>query len=692
MRISCTCIFLCLFLSSSSWGQTSKTEILWDEWGVPHIYAPNEEEAFFAMGWSHMHNHTNLILELYGKARGRGAEYWGEDYLEEDQIVHTLRLPELAAKWWTLQSDQQKMLMRNFVGGMNAYAQAHPDDVQEDMKQVLPLNELDLNMHTAFVVYTRFVGGQDLGMVQQWSDKGSNAYAIAPSRSASGNAMLVQNPHLPWGGEFTWHEMHIVTPEVNLYGVNIAGFPGIAIGFNENLGWTHTDNTIDNADTYELDLQDGGYLLDGVRQEFSQSQATIKVKQEDGSMEEQTLPLLASAHGPVVRMGETKALAVRLPGYDRPNLFAQWWNMATANNLIAFEDALKMSQIPFWNVIYADKVGNILYLFNGQVPVRSEDSWDYWNRIIPGGKSEDIWTSVHPYKDLPRVLNPPSGWLQNANDPPWYCTFPQQLDPANYPGYMAPTGMRLRPQRSARMVDQDESITFDELVSYKLSTRIELADRILDDLEKAVAEHGNESAKEALEVLKSWDRKTDADSKGAFLFTAWAQNFGFWSNSKYAQPYDEDNPRTTPDGLANPEEAAAVLGKIADAMKEAGRPLDIAWGETYRIKYGDLDLPGNGSSGGMGVFRVAWPEYSNQGITYIGGGDSWQGIIEFGDRINAKVLVSYGNSSEKDSPHYGDQLKLFAEKKFRTARMYRTEVEKHMKWQETRSKSGFQKQ
>ncbi len=126
-----------------------------------------------------------------------------------------------------------------------------------------------------------------------------------------------------------------------------------------------------------------------------------------------------------------------------------------------------------------------MHLFNGQVPVRSKGDFEYWEGIIPGDTSTTLWTKTHPYPDLPRAIDPPSGWLQNANDPPWTTTFPLVLNPDNYPPYMAPRGpMSFRAQRSARMLAEDKRISFQEMVDYKHSTRMELADRLLDDLLK----------------------------------------------------------------------------------------------------------------------------------------------------------------------------------------------------------------
>ena len=180
-----------------------ETTLVWDNWGVPHISANNIEDLFFAQGWAQMHNHANLILELYGTSRGKGSEYWGKDKLIDDMLVHTLGFPELADEWQSKQDPEVKTVFSSFVKGLNAYAEAYPEAIDEKNKVVLPLTTKDANMHAMYVIFTRFIGGGDLGRVQQWPDMGSNTYAISPERSTSGNAMLVQNPHLPWWGEFT---------------------------------------------------------------------------------------------------------------------------------------------------------------------------------------------------------------------------------------------------------------------------------------------------------------------------------------------------------------------------------------------------------------------------------------------------------------------------------------------------------
>lgn len=684
-----TLIAISILNTSCSQSENTQTQIAWDTWGVPHITADNIEDLFYAQGWSQMHSHANLILDLYGSSRGKGAEYWGQSKLQNDILIHTLGFDELADEWENIQDTETNIIITSFIKGMNAYSEAHPESIDEKYKVVLPLTVKDLNMHLMYVVFTRFIAGGDLGRVERWPDMGSNALAIAPKRAASGNAMLVQNPHLPWWKEFLFFESHLNLDGKSMYGSTLVGFPGIAIGFNENLGWTHTNNTIDNSDIYELELRDGTYVLDGEGKEFETSSKTIKVKQDDGTLIDQNIPLLKTVHGPVVNKSEDKVIALRMVGLDRPNMVLQWWRMINSTSFDEFETSLKMAEIPFWNVMYADKKGNIFYLFNGLVPKRSSGDWDYWNRIIPGGKSTDIWTEVHTYADLPKVKNPAGGWLQNANDPPWTSTIPMTLDPNDFPAYMAPQYMSYRPQRAARMMIEDESISFDELVEYKLSTHLEFADRILDDLFAAVDESDSEKAKEAKVILENWDRKADADSRGMILFYNWARKFNVWRQSNYAMAWDNKNPETTPDGLSDPSRAVHLLEVAATEIETKFGRLDIPWGDYYRINYNGNDLPANGIDGSMGVFRVASPGGADDDHMYVGSGDSWVGVIEFGDEVHAKVLLSYGNATQSDSPHNGDQLELFSRKELRDAWFTEAEVKANTAKIEILTENGF---
>ena len=671
-------ICLSFYIPASS---LERTEILWDRWGVPHIYGKDTQGLFQAFGWAQMQSHGDLILRLYGQARGRAAEYFGEKYLQSDQYVRTMGIPARAKDWYKQQNPTMQGFLDAFAGGINNYAKENPDKINDEVKAVLPVDGVDVLAHVQRVIHFTFVVNQDEVKSQASTNKttpGSNAWAIAPSHSSSGNAMLLANPHLPWSDLYLWYEAQLTAPGIDAYGAALVGMPVLAIAFNNNLGWTSTVNTHDGWDAYELKLADNGYVFDGKVRPFETETQTLKIKQANGKLREEPLLIQHSIHGPIIdeQKNDKKAIALRVVGLEQPNMMEQFWDMARASNLNEFEAALKRLQLPMFNIIYADKNGHILYVFNGQVPIHSQGNWNYWQGIIPGDTSATLWTKSHPYNDLPRVLDPPSGWLQNANDPPWTTTFPAVLNPNNYPPYMSPRFMGLRAQRSAKMLLEKPKISFEEMIADKFSSRLELADRVLDDLIVAARKEGSEIGRQAADVLSAWDRQTEANSKGAVLFAAWARSMP--PSKLFATLWNENSPLDTPKNLADPASAVKVLEAAATTVKLLYGALDVPWGEVARLRYGNVDLPVSGGPGLFGIFRVIDLIPAKDGRFQQFLGDSYIAAIEFSNPVRAKVLITYGNATQPGSPHVGDQLPLYARNELRQAWRTRKEVEAHL--------------
>lgn len=671
-------IIILLFTSFNLKAQKN-AEIIWDNYGVPHVYANNEADMYYAFGWAQMHNHANLLLKLYAQARGSAAEYWGEEYVPSDKRIHLFNIPDSAKAEYEKFSGADKQFLDAFVAGINSYAKANPDKIDAVAAKLLPIRATDVLAHSKRVIWLDFLAKEDIATSMRQITPGSNSYAIGPSKSTSKNAMLVVNPHLPWSDFHLFFEAQLTAPGFSTYGVSLIGFPYLIIGFNEHLGWTHTVNTIDASDRYELSLQENGYLLDGKIEQFQTKTVSLKVLQKDGSINQQEIVLSYSKHGPIVGKKDTKAYAIKLAGLKN-TMLGQYHKMGKAKNLNEFESALKMMQNPMFNVIYADKGGNIFYLFNGNVPVRKEGDWAFWNGTVDGTKSKYIWNNYHDYADLPKLVNPTTGFIQNANDPPWTSTYPTVLDPKNFPAYMAPKFMGMRPQRAVNMIKDDASISFDELTAYKMNTGMEAADRFLDDLLAAVKQYPEPIATKAALVLQQWDKSTDVDSRGAVLFINW---FDKLNPTMFEVPWSLEHPVTTPDGLTNPKQAVELLVQAATEVEKIYGSLDVAWGEVYRFKVGEYDFPANGGTGNHGVFRTMYYQPNKtDNKNYAYHGDSYVAVVEFGKKINAQVLLSYGNATQPGSKHIGDQIPLLSAKKLRPALLTKKEVLQHMEERE----------
>ena len=658
------------------------TEILWDSYGIPHIFAESSERLFYAFGWAQARNHGDQILRLYGEARGRAAEYWGEENLRSDWWVHVNGVPERGRAWYKNQSPEFSKYLAAFAAGINDYASANADAISDEVEVVLPVSPADVLAHCSRVFDFYFVSNPQsvAGAANSLDGKGSNAWAVSPARSASGNAMLMGNPHLPWSGFYLFTEAQLVSPDIDAYGATLIGMPALGIAFNDNLGWSHTVNVMDGYDLYELKLSGGGYLWDGAVRAFETDTVMLKVRQAGGAMREEPLPIRRSVHGPVVIEKGSRAIALRVAGLDRAGIGEEWWNMGRAKNLDEFKIAIGALQIPLFTVMYADKDGHIMHFFGGTVPKRPAGDWN-WSGVVPGDISKTLWSDIHTFGELPCIIDPPGGWLQNANDPPWTTTFPPAIDPGDFPPYMSPRFMHFRAQRSAKLLMEDESITFDELVRYKHSTRVETADRILDDLLPAAREYGDEIIKDAVDVLEKWDRNVNAESRGAVLFEAFFNEMGrrrWKSGTPFAKNWSESDPLNTPDGLSDPDSAVYSLALAAMQVKSHYETLDVSWGEVNRFRRGEINLPGNGGPQSLGIFRNIAYEPDEENVRKAGGGDSFIMAVEFGYPVRAQVALGYGNASQPGSPHISDQIEFFAKKELRPVWRERREIEANL--------------
>ena len=229
--------------------------------------------------------------------------------VENDVRIQTYGIPERAQRWYREGGSFQQLVLQAFVAGVNEYGNKFSDSIDQTLRQVWPMEPEDVlaivqdTIHFMFLPETSNVPD----LIAEWSQDpsatavlpvhsktklGSNGWALAPSRTTNGNAILMGNPHLPWGVNqpvpgldvYQWMEANLVIgdpdhPLLNASGVTLPGAPAIAIGFNDYLGWTHTVNSIKNADLYELQLVQGGYIWNGGVLPFEERTADIKVRQ-----------------------------------------------------------------------------------------------------------------------------------------------------------------------------------------------------------------------------------------------------------------------------------------------------------------------------------------------------------------------------------------------------------------------------
>jgi len=684
--------FIALLVSAASVltlsGAPAKpSEILWDRYGVAHIFAPDHTSLFYAYGYAQMEAHSALLIRLYQQSRGRAAEFYGEQYLESDKWVRVNGITARAKQWAVQQSPEFAPLLVAFADGLNAWGKEHNRELSEVERAAFPFTAQDVLAHGLRVIhYDWLTNARTVATRIRRDDAdvhGSNEWAIAPSHSANGHAMLMSNSHLQWSDIHTYFEVQLTAPGVTSYGVVWVGVPVLRQCFTDYLGWTQTTNRPNGADLYRLVLRDGGYVLDGKVREFEAAQEEIKVRQKDGSLRVQPLAIRRSAHGPVVAERDGSAFALRVAALDRPRWFEQFWKMGLARNFEEFQIALHMQQLPLFNTAYADRDGHIMYLYNASVPVRPRGDYAFWSGVVPGDRSELIWdySKVVPYDGLPKVIDPPSGWVQNSNDTPWTSAYPRLLDPANFAPYIAPAiGITQRAQRGTRILSTKQKMTFDDVKAGKLSTHVETADQFADDLITAARSVGNERAKRAADVLAQWDRAADNESDGTLLFYRFllAAGTGFSSIGGYSVPSDERRPLDTPRGFKDPARAVQALDKAAADLEKQYGTLHVKWGDVVRLRRGTTDLSGNGAPSLMGAIRTADLAPFVDGRTEVIGGDTFYAVVEFSNPIHAEALLGYGNWSKPGSKHVEDQLPLFSKKQMRPVWKARSQIEANL--------------
>lgn len=644
------------------------------EYGVPHILADNEKAAAYGFAWAQCEDHFPIVYKSVVRGRSEVSRWYGasEGNVEYDFQTRQLRARKrVVDNFHRLPADYRSVLT-GFAAGINAYMAAHPEEREDWMTPVTP-HDVGCAWQVAVMRFT-FLRGNVIGRLKRAMEQGenteaalemvseapmgSNTIALSPARTKNGHALLLNNPHQPWSEEANYYEAHLTVPGVyNFYGSTFAGGPILSTGFNDNLGWSHTVNHPDLYELYEVTLdpaQPDHYLFDGGSIPLEHEVVTI--------LTEGDTPLQRdcwwSPLGPVIHRNDTSAFILRSVGYEQYQTGVQWYRMTKAQNLEEFRAVLAMQEIPMFNVSYADRAGNIMYLWNGTVPDLPHPA--HGNEAVPVRSTDEVWTRIHPVGELMQHINPVGGYVQNCNSPPYLTNLHLPLKREDYPAHFPDNDLSLRTQHGLGLIHNDTKFDLESLMKAKFSMNMLLADRVKPDLLKILGEADlNDEERAAWELLKRWENSVRAESKGSVLFKVWWSLYRKGDN-RYAEDWDEATPMSTPFGIGAPER---VLPSFREAMAECTRrwgSWDVAWGDVHRIRRGDVDLPVGGGDGELGCFRVCDFTEGEDGRYEMNGGDGYVFVVEFGDTPKAWSVLAYSQSGRPDSPHYNDQTPLFA--------------------------------
>ncbi|HNT89573.1 MAG TPA: penicillin acylase family protein, partial [Candidatus Hydrogenedentes bacterium] len=469
----------------------------------------------------------------------------GREFAKFDYLVQLFRVREFVeAKYDQELSADVRALCEAYADGVNHYAALHPEKMPHI---VLPVTGKDVVAGATFKAPFFYElhahlqallddGGVLIGEKGEMGRRaarttpytrlgesfGSNAFAVGPSRSADGTTRLAINSHQPWTGPVAWYETHVHSEEGwNMAGGTFPGGPVIFVGHDEDKGWCHTINRPDLVDIFELQVNPDNknqYWFDGAWRNFDRERARLRVKVLGPLRLTIRREMLWSVQGPVFRT-KRGVFALRFVGYGEVGHIEQWYRMNKARNLDEFLAAMNTMRLTSLNTMYADKDGNLFYAYNGKFPLR-EEGHD-WRAYLPGDKPELVWTQFRSFRDVPQILNPPSGMLQSCNNSPFHTTVGEgNPAPEAFSQTMGiETYMTNRAWRALELYGGDPSITRDEFYRYKYDkTYSDLSDmaRFLENVRAKDAPADALTAK-ARDLVLSWDRVTEKDSAAAAL-------------------------------------------------------------------------------------------------------------------------------------------------------------------------------
>ena len=667
LALACTAI-LPRMVDAQLWREV---EVIRTTHGVPHIRADNLTAAAFGLSWVMLEDHGPGTAMNVVRSSGRMGRIFGRDSVAADLATHTAR--QRVSETWHLLDEATRQFYDGFAAGVNRWIELHPDQ----FARALPRD------FTGRDVAARDIGGASLGRGRAFvarmrrradsvarpaipgeGDVGSNAWALGPGRSESGHAMLLRNPHLSWTAGY--YEAHITVPGViDFYGdFRIGGPFGVISGFNRDLGWATTNNNQDLDEVYSLAVdptRPNHYLIDGASVPLIRELVTLSFRNGPGVGTE-TREVWSTPFGPVIHRQGGRIYVLKAAGDGEYRAGEQFLRMMRATSLEEWRDAMKMRARMTSNFTYADRAGNIHYLWNAALPLLPH---------APGGdsvaiavsRSDQIWSSFVPFDSLPQLLNPAGGYIHNENSSPHFTNLSEPFDTiASYPNFEEPS-FSLRSQLGVDLIDDNDRLSLEEMVRRKHSYRMMLADRIKPDLLTAVSRTqptGNLAA--ALELLTNWDNTVSPESRGAVLFEAWWQHYsrGQPDSLRFVENWTALRPTSTPRGLADPERAVLALGRAVSEVKKQWGSIDVAWGEVHRVRRGDVDVPVGGCTGALGCFRTLGFTTADDGKRVATVGDAWVLAVEFGDVPRAYSILAYGQSPDPESRWHSDQAAMFA--------------------------------
>lgn len=558
-----------------------------DEYGVPHIFAQNENDLWRAAGYVTAQDRLWQMDITRRAVRGTLSEILGEATLPQDKFLRTWGFHRLAKRLAENLSPESRHILEAYAEGVNAFIEENKSrlPIEFSILQYKPepwkiedsigfirllafnlcyawffepalgkiVNQYGLPMameifpavleNSPSIVATRAYQGALDDFIQLAFDTraqlgmppavlGSNSWAVSGSRTASGKPLLANDPHLGLELPAAWYEMHLVAgPELEVIGVTLPGVPGVVLGHNRHIAWGFTHGMIDDLDFYLEKTNPANaeeYWHNGAWQKMEVVEEYIPVK----GRQPQRFLVRATTRGPVVNdihdaaRNDSLAVSFRWTGFEITDEIRATHLLNRAKTWEEFLQAMRHFKVPNQNVIYADIAGNIGYYSCGLVPIR-RDGKGY----LPyaGWENAGDWIGMIPFEQMPHVYNPPQNFVATANNLIVDKNFPYYLSNAWEPSS--------RIERITELLQQNDRVNVEyfqqmqnDVVSMHARRTLPLLLKLLDaavapDSVTGLAPALSAEESDARQLLSTWDGNETPDSVPAALFQVWTQEF-----------------------------------------------------------------------------------------------------------------------------------------------------------------------
>ena len=673
-------IFVCLLLFCLAYTgiaqnkiNPSTIDIVRDSFGVPHIFAKTDREVAYGLAWAEAEDDFKSMQQVLLPTKGLMGSVMGKKALAGDYAFALFRCREITDQKWNTLSPEFLKLIDGYVQALNHFAATHPAEILH--KKLFPVTAKDYIASSVFAL-TIFNGAdkalQRIYNNAEWeapelNKKGSNSFAIHGSKTTTGDAFLLINAHQPNTGPQAFYEAHICSQEgLNVLGGLLAGGSCILHGVNENLGWAHTVNFCDRLDEYQLQMNPANatqYKFDGEWVNLEVKIIRLKIKGIPVGIKRK---IYWSKYGATMK-NKQGFFSMRLGANMKIGVLQQWYEMNKAKNFTEFYAALSKQELSMFNIMYADKQDTIFYLNNALMPARDASPQYNWKRTLPGNTSKTLWTLFKPIAALPQYINPTSGFLFNTNHSPFLATATaDNLKPANYAKEDGWEQYHLnRSVRFLELFPQNEKLSYEKFKQLKFDKQLPgvLQYAYRTDSMLLLQETEFPELASLITTFKNWDKRGDANSKGAAIFLL---SYEYLKTRLLGQP-----PK-----LITKQEAVETFTYVKNYMQKNFSSTTIQLGDLQKLVRGNKEWP---LWGFPDLLSPQWTELYKDGKLKSIGGDGLVMFVRFAKEGLPKIetVNMYGASARPGSKHFDDQVEMYLQQKTKTMTLDKATVYKN---------------